>query len=680
MHFNDDDSVLEELLLKMNCSTELSEVKDLILGMAAAPYPFDDMQWQDNLESCLGKSIDASLQEKFLELRKILVLQSDGIGERDMAVKRIMDLRKYLTRLNLSGFIIPLSDEYQGEYLASHSKRLAWITGFTGSAGMAVILTDNAAIFTDGRYTLQVKEQVDSSIFTKHHIAETSPYTWLQENLKLGMNIGFDPWLHSVDQRSRLEEACNQSGCNLVPCKSNPIDEIWLNQSPAPIGPIVPYEYRFSGRKSADKRLAVSKLVKAAGANVAFLNAPDSIAWLLNVRGGDVKYSPLPHSFALLWGDGKLTWFVDNRKLTPNLSEHLGSDVTCISIQLLGKILDSLDKNVSIQIDTSQVPDWVYQRLHKVGANIIKAPDPCLIPKACKNKVEIEGIQNAHIRDGVALTRFLHWLSAVGVADHISELQAAEKLATFREGATFYKGPSFDTISGSAGNGAIVHYSVSPESDKILKSGTLYLVDSGGQYLDGTTDVTRTVAIGTPTAEHQDRFTRVLKGHIALAGARFPFGTTGAQLDFLARQHLYYVGLDYDHGTGHGVGAYLNVHEGPQRISKHSGQVELQPGMVISNEPGYYKTGEYGIRIENLISVVNVSNKETSEQDVLAFETLTMAPIDISLIDLNIMTKEECSWLNTYHKSVRDKLTPKLCNWPEVVDWLFAATLPINIE
>lgn len=657
-----------------------SEVNKLILGMAAAPYPVNDIRWLASLESCLGKRIDTPLREKFLGLRKVLVLENDGIGESGASAKRIGDFRKNLTRLNLSGFLIPLADEHQGEYLASHARRLAWLTGFTGSAGIAVILADKAAIFTDGRYTLQVKAQTDSSIYSKHHIVETSPYVWLKENLKLGMKVGFDPWLHSADQRLRLEEACNQSDCYLVPCKTNPVDDIWVNQSPKPIGPIVPHEYRFSGRESVDKRLTVAKLIKAVGASVVFLNAPDSIAWLLNVRGGDVEYAPLPHSFALLWENGQLTWFVDNRKLTPNLTEHLGPDVTCKSIQLLGEDLDSLDSNVSIQVDTSQVPDWVYQRLIRADVNIIKDLDPCLIPKACKNEVEIQGIKNAHLRDGVALTRFLHWLSTVNDSDHISESIAAEKLSAFRDGGIFYKGPSFDTISGSAGNGAIVHYRVSSETDKILKPGTLYLVDSGGQYLDGTTDVTRTVAIGTPTAEHKDRFTRVLKGHIALARARFPVGTTGAQLDFLARQHLCCIGLDYDHGTGHGVGAYLNVHEGPQRISKHSGQVALQPGMVISNEPGYYKTDEYGIRIENLITVINVPNEETEEKVMLAFETLTMAPIDVSLIDLDMMTKEECSWFNTYHRSVREKLAPKLCNWPKVIDWLFSATSPINIE
>ncbi len=374
-----------------------------------------------------------------------------------------------------------------------------------------------------------------------------------------------------------------------------------------------------------------------------------------------------------------MQWFVDPRKQVAELAEHLGNEVSSAPPEALGAALDALAaKGASVQIDPAGAPDWAYQRLHAAGVTVIKKADPCALPKARKNETELDGIRAAHLRDGMALTRFLHWLSGLDGTEGITELAAVEKLAGFRAGGAHYRGPSFDTISGAAANGAIVHYRVTPESDSALEAGTLYLVDSGGQYCDGTTDVTRTVAIGTPTPEHCDRFTRVLKGHIALARARFPSGTSGTQLDSLARQFLWQVGLDYDHGTGHGVGAYLNVHEGPHRISKHPSQAALEPGMVVSNEPGYYKTGGYGIRIENLVTVIAAPGLEQAERSTLAFETLTLAPIDRALVDRDLMSAEELDWLNAYHAEVAARLAPGLAEWPEVVDWLHGAAAPIS--
>jgi len=444
------------------------------------------------------------------------------------------------------------------------------------------------------------------------------------------------------------------------------------------LAPIVPHAVCFSGRESGDKRRAVAARVKEAGAAAVFLSAPDSIAWLLNLRGADVECAPLPHSFALLKDDGQVQWFVDARKPVAELAEHLGNEVSSAPPETLGAALDELAAaGTAVQIDPAGTPDWAYQRLHTGGAKVIKKEDPCALFKALKNETELAGIRAAHVRDGVALTRFLHWLSGLDGTEGITELAAVEKLAGLRAGGEHYRGPSFDTISGAAANGAIVHYRVTPETDKALEAGTLYLVDSGGQYLDGTTDVTRTVAIGAPTPEHRDRFTRVLKGHIALARACFPSGTTGTQLDSLARQFLWQAGLDYDHGTGHGVGAYLNVHEGPQRISKHPSQAALAPGMIVSNEPGYYKAGGYGIRIENLLNVIAAPGLEKAERATLAFETLTMAPIDSALVDRELMTEQELVWLNAYHAEVSARLAPGLAQWPDVADWLKIASAPI---
>ena len=669
------DDKLAELLRAAGTPTSLSEVKELLAGIAAAPRPLDDSEWL----RLVVPAADGALRGQLVALRETLAAVDDGIGQAGASPARLADLRAALGRHGLDGFVVPLADEHQGEYVARRSRRLAWLTGFTGSAGLALILAEKAALFTDGRYTLQIENQTDGALYERHHVTESPPYAWLEANLSAGMKMGFDPWLHSADQRCRLGEACARVGAELRPCEANPLDEVWHAQPPRPVAPIVPQDIQFTGRESVDKRREIAGQVKQAGAAAAFLSAPDSIAWLLNVRGADVECAPLPQSFVLLEADGRVQWFVDSRKQVAQLAAHLGNEISCAAPEALGAALDSLAAaGKAVMLDPATAPDWADQRLRSAGATIIKKPDPCALPKACKNAAELDGIRAAHLRDGLALTRFLYWLSTLDGSEGVTELVAVEKLAAFRAGGAHYRGPSFDTISGAAANGAIVHYRVTPESDRALAAGSLYLVDSGAQYLDGTTDVTRTVAIGAPTAEYRDRFTRVLKGHIALARARFPAGTTGTQLDSLARQFLWQAGLDYDHGTGHGVGAYLNVHEGPQRISKHPSQAALKPGMIVSNEPGYYKAGAYGIRIENLVAVVAATGLEGAERPTLAFETLTLAPIDRALVDLALMNEEELDWLDAYHAMVRERLAPELAPWPDVAEWLAGAAAPLD--
>lgn len=669
------DKQLAELLRAAGIALPLGEIKSLMAGIAAAPRPLDDNEWL----RLVASTVDDALRGQLIALYEILISVDDGVGQRQESGARLAALRAELARRSLDGFVVPLADEHQGEYVASRSRRLAWLTGFTGSAGIAVVLAAKAALFTDGRYTLQIESQTDGALYERNHITESPPEAWLETNLSAGMTLGFDPWLHSADQRRHLADACARADAELIPCDRNPLDAVWCDQPSLPISPVTPLKIHYTGRASVEKRRDIAAQLAEAGGSAAFLSAPDSIAWLLNVRGADVECTPLPHSFLLLKVDGSAQWFVDPRKMVAELSDHLGNEVFCRRTEDLGPALDQLGvAGSAVLLDPATAPDWAVNRLTKAGARVVKRTDPCVVPKARKNATELGGIRAAHLRDGLALTRFLCWLSGLDGSEGVTELDAAAKLASFRAGGEHYRGPSFHTISGAGANGAIVHYRATPETDKPLERGMLYLVDSGGQYLDGTTDVTRTTAISAPTAEHRDRFTRVLKGHIALAQARFPKGTTGAQLDALARQFLWQHGLDYDHGTGHGVGAYLNVHEGPHRISKHSSRAALECGMIVSNEPGYYKSGEYGIRIENLIAVIDAPSMENAERPTLAFETLTLAPIDRALVDSALMTKDELDWFDAYHAAVLERLGPLLEPWPDVAEWLAGAAAPIE--
>ncbi len=477
-----------------------------------------------------------------------------------------------------------------------------------------------------------------------------------------------------------MRAAAEKAGGSLVPCDGNPLDAVWRGQPAPPLAPVRPHDLVFAGQPAAEKRTQIGAEIQGRGAEAAVLTLPDSIAWLLNIRGGDVTHTPFALSFAIQRADGNTTWFIDHRKLTAATRQHLGNAVTVEPPEAFGPALEALGQAAAtVTLDPASAPDWVFERLSQSGAKLIPGPDPCLLPKARKIEVEIAGARAAHLRDGAAVTRFLAWLAAEAPAragkDPVTEIEAAERLAGFRRRNDSFRDLSFDTISGAGPNGAIVHYRVDEASNRALGAGELYLVDSGAQYPDGTTDVTRTLTIGEPTGEMRDRFTRVLKGHIAIATARFPKGTTGTQLDTLARRPLWEAGLDFDHGTGHGVGSYLSVHEGPQRIAKAPNPVPLEPGMIVSNEPGYYKEGAYGIRIENLVTVVPLTAPPESEREMLGFETLTLAPIDRALIEPALLGATEIAWLDAYHARVRAALSSELD--PETAAWLAAATAPL---
>jgi Xaa-Pro aminopeptidase len=593
-----------------------------------------------------------------------------------VAGERLASLRAELARRGVDGFLVPRADEHQGEYVPACAERLAWLTGFTGSAGLAAVLPESAALFVDGRYTLQAHNQVDAALYQQRHLTEAPATEWIATALKPKQILGYDPRLHTVPEIDRYAAAAAKAGGTLRPLDDNPLDAVWRDRPAPPQAPVVPHELRFAGRSSDDKRRQIAAALDADKIDAVALTAPDSIAWLLNIRGGDVPYTPLPLSFAIVRADATVDLFIDEAKLAPGIGAVLGNAVGIARPETFGAALEALGKGGRrVQADPGSASAWVFDRLKAGGAQIHRAPDPCLLAKACKNPVELDGTRAAHRRDGAALTRFLAWLAAAAPQGNLREIAVSDRLEEFRRVGDHFRGLSFPTISGAGSNGAIVHYHASPDSEQALLPGSFYLVDSGAQYLDGTTDVTRTVAIGEPSPEMRDRFTRVLKGHIALAACRFPKGTTGSQLDALSRHALWQVGLDYDHGTGHGVGSYLGVHEGPQRISKVANHQALLPGMIVSDEPGYYRTGAYGIRIENLVAVVSVEH-ESAERPLLGFETLTLAPIDRNAIEPALMSDEEINWLDAYHARVRDTLTP-LVDAPTAA-WLAQATEPLG--
>lgn len=594
----------------------------------------------------------------------------DDTANPALGAERAKRLRDELARRGLDGFLIPRADEHQGEYVPPHAERLRWLTGFSGSAGLAIVLTDKAAIFIDGRYTLQVRSQTDIAVFEPKHLIEEPPSKWVEDNLPKGTKLAYDPWLHTIDAVARLKTAAEKVGGSLVAVDSNPLDAVWSDQPPPPAALITPHDMKYAGETASDKLKRVSASLD--GADAAMLTMPDSIAWAFNIRGQDVGHTPLPLSFALIHADGHADLFINAAKVNDAARAHLGNVVTLREPDELGAALDALgaDKK-TVLVDPATCASWINDRLNQSGAKVKRGTDPCELPKACKNDAEVAGTKAAHKRDGVALTRFLAWLSSEAPKGKLDEITACKKLEAFRAETGELKDVSFDTISGAGANGAIVHYRVTDGTNQPLQKGELFLVDSGAQYLDGTTDVTRTVAIGAPSAEQRDRFTRVLKGHIGIATARFPNGTSGSQLDALARMSLWKAGLDYDHGTGHGVGSYLSVHEGPQRISKVS-SVPLKPGMIISNEPGYYKTGAYGIRIENLLVVTEPEMIDGGERPMLGFETLTLAPIDLNCVEPKLLTTDEKDWLNTYHARVREALSADMDE--ATLDWLKDAT------
>lgn len=650
---------------------EPDQVAEIIAGVAAAP-PTPEGFSGVSLAGAPGAASTLSRLAAETAARF-----EAGAEAGNQAAARLAALRKVLSDQGFDGFVVPLNDEYNGEYVPRRARRLAWLTGFTGSAGVALVLRDRAAVFSDGRYTLQLAQEVDPALYSLHHVTEEPPTTWLSQNLEPGQRFACDPWLHTVDGMARLAEACAKAGATLATVDRNPIDAIWPDQPPAPLSPAVPLPVSLTGEAPAQKRRRIAADVAKDGAEAAVLTLPESIAWLLDIRGGDVPHTPLPLGFAVLKADASLDLYIDPRKLTADARAHLGNEVAVHPLADFGAGLAALGRaRAKVRIDQTAAAAWIVNRLKDEGAELRLAADPCLLPKACKNAVELDGIRAAHLRDGVAVTRFLAWLSAEAPRGGVDELSAADRLLAFRLQGERIRDLSFPTISGAGPNGAIVHYRSTPASNRRLETGQLYLVDSGAQYLDGTTDITRTVAIGAPSPEMRERFTMVLKGHIALATALFPIGTTGSQLDVLARAALWRMGLDYDHGTGHGVGHYLSVHEGPQRISKVPNSIRLEPGMIISNEPGYYKTGAYGIRIENLVAVRPAREIAGGERPMLSFETLTRAPIDRFLVEPSLLTTEELAWLDAYHAQVRADLRPRLD--PETAIWLDAATAPLG--
>jgi Xaa-Pro aminopeptidase len=584
-------------------------------------------------------------------------------------------IRKAMAADGLDGFLVPHEDEHQNEYLPAANDRLAWATGFTGSAGAAVILKDRAAVFVDGRYALQVRDQVDGDTFEIRDLIEGGVPAYLETALGKGQTVGYDPRLHSPEALDRLRAAAAKAGAALKPVDDNPLDAAWGAERPAqPKAPVSPHALEYAGEASSAKRARVGASLADVGAEASVITSPASIAWLFNIRGGDVIRSPLPLSQAILNKDGTARLFLDPDKVSADLPAWLGNEVTLEDPGALAGALADL-KGLPVLVDPALSSAWYFEALKDAGAQVVRGADPCALPRACKNAVEIEGTKNAHVRDGAALSRFLHWVATEAEATLPDEVEIVTKLEGFREATGALKDLSFDTIAGAASNGAIVHYRPILRLNKRVEKGSLLLVDSGAQYLDGTTDVTRTVSIGEPSAEMKQRFTLVLKGHLALARVRFPAGTTGSALDILARAALWAKGLDFDHGTGHGVGSYLGVHEGPQRIAKVPNMVALRPGMILSNEPGYYKEGGYGIRIENLQVVTEPEMIEGGERPMLGFVTLTMAPMDRRLVDKALLTPEEIDQFNAYQAEVLAKVGPLVP--ADVRAWMVEACAPI---
>jgi Xaa-Pro aminopeptidase len=583
---------------------------------------------------------------------------------------RLNALRAQLATQALDGFVVPLTDEHMSEYVGSYAQRLAWLTGFEGSAGSAVVLPAEAAIFVDGRYTLQVRDQVDARHWSYQSVPETSVAQWLKANAPDGARIGYDPWLHTRGWVKAAREALATRGAELVPVEANPVDAIWTDRPQPSAARLVVHPDNLAGKGSAEKRADIAKWLTENGYEAVVLAALDSIAWTFNIRGQDVARTPVALAFATVSADASADLYVDPGKIDDAVRAHLGEVVRLHPREDFAKALASAGGKVAVDPERS-----VAAIFEALGDHAVEAKDPVFLPKAIKNETEIAGTRAAHHRDGAALSRFLHWLSIEAPKGGLDELTASDRLEAFRAETGQLRDLSFDTISGAGPNGAVVHYRSSPKTNRILEACTLYLVDSGGQYPDGTTDVTRAVAIGTPTPEMKDRFTRVLKGHIAIASAVFPKGTRGSQLDAFARQFLWQAGLDFAHGTGHGVGSYLSVHEGPQRIASTGNDEPLQPGMIVSDEPGYYKTGAFGIRIENLV-LVRALEMEGAEKEMMAFETLTLAPMDRSLVDLALMTPAEIAWLDAYHARVLAEIGPLVP--ADTAAWLTEVTRPLG--
>lgn len=584
---------------------------------------------------------------------------------------RLAQLRAQLQAEGLAGFLIPRADAHQGEYVAPRDDRLSWLTGFTGSAGFCAALLETAGVFIDGRYRTQVKSQVDLDHFTPVPWPETRLGDWLVRQLPQGGTVGFDPWLHTADSIEELERALFGTAITLRPV-ANQVDRIWPDQPEPPVGPIIAYPDELAGETHETKRTRLAERLTLAGHRAAVLTLPDSIAWLLNIRGSDIPRNPVPHAFAILHDSAHLSLFVDAAKLDEAARAHLGADITIRPPEAFAAALRSLSGPV--QVDRNSAPLQVSLELEEAGVAIAWAQDPCILPKACKSAAEIAATREAHLTDAAAMCEFLTWYDAQPTGT-ITEIDVVTALEGYRRATNALRDISFDTIAGTGPNGAVIHYRVTESTNQTLKAGQLLVLDSGGQYLNGTTDITRTLPVGDVDHPPKACFTRVLQGMIGVSRLRFPQGVAGRDLDAVARAPLWMDGLDYDHGTGHGVGVYLCVHEGPQRLSRLSG-IPLQPGMILSNEPGYYREGAFGIRIENLIVVQNApALPGADDRAMYNFETLTWVPIDRRLILTEMLSKDEIAWINTYHAACRDKIGPRLTEAARV--WLHDATRPL---
>ncbi|MDH6232487.1 Xaa-Pro aminopeptidase [Mesorhizobium soli] len=604
----------------------------------------------------------------------------DSASDPTTAAERVAKLREWLAARELDGFLVPRSDEHQGEYVAPGSERLRWLTGFSGSAGVALILMDRAFVFVDGRYQLQVREQVDLRIFSIESLIDNPPPAWIRENLGKGARIGFDPWLHTISEVNALKKAADKSGATLIPLADNPIDEIWTDQPAPPAAVVEIHPIAFAGELAKDKLSRLAAAITKEGASHCVLTDPSSIAWAFNIRGADVPHTPLALGFAILSANGRHLLFIDKRKLNRKVEAYLTQLADLRDPSALETDLIELARvGGRIALDPALAADRLRALVEENGGTVVLEPDPARLPRAMKNQAEIQGSRAAHRRDGAAVAKLLCWLDAQkpGTLDEIkvvTQLEECRRLVG-EETQMPLRDVSFDTISGAGPNGAIMHYRVSRATNRPLREGELFLLDSGAQYQDGTTDITRTVAVGRPSDEMRERFTLVLKGMISISMLHFPVGTRGCDIDAFARIALWQRGLDFAHGTGHGVGSYLAVHEGPQRIAK-TGIEKLREGMILSNEPGYYKEGHYGIRIENLILVTPAESIEGGDLPVHGFETLTLAPIDRRLVDADLLSPVELEWLNAYHERVLSEIGPMVDG--ETLSWLENATAPIG--
>jgi len=600
----------------------------------------------------------------------------DDRSDRGESASRLLALRAELKRRGLDGFVVPRTDRFQNEYVPPCEERLAWLTGFTGSAGVALVFADRAVLFVDGRYQVQVREEVDGALFSVEHLVERPPSAWIEANVPAGTQLGYSPWLHTVEGAERLAKACAAAGADLIAVDDNPVDAVWTDRPPPPLGAVVAHDLRYAGEDAPAKLARIRADMQKLAADTLLVSDPHAVSWLFNIRGSDVPHTPVVLAFATVPKEGRPVLFVDLRKLGNEIRSHLEEIADVRPYAAFERDLAALgQQHRAVRLDPAICPEAIARLVADNGGEVVHGADPVAPMKAVKNAAEIAGARAAQLRDGAAVTRFLAWFDRQAPRGELTEIDAVEAVESFRRDSGLLKDVSFPTIAGAGGNGAIVHYRVTRKSNRRIAPGELFLLDSGAQYEDGTTDITRTVAVGAPTADMRRNFTRVLKGHIAIARAVFPDGTTGAQLDSFARQFLWQAGLDFDHGTGHGVGSYLSVHEGPARISKLGG-APLRRGMILSNEPGYYRTDAYGIRIENLMLVTEAPAVAGAEKPLNAFETLTLVPIDTRLVEPALLTADEAAWLDAYHVRVHDSLAP-LLEAPTRA-WLLAATMPLS--